>query len=452
MPLSDSSNPTNALVAFRARNVRCYRDEVVLTTNATRLANQEVVREVKTTSARPDRLLPVIGVFGANASGKSALLKAISDMRSLILGSFRGGSHKPRDGDEEATGNLNRQHFLLGEPGMNEDSEFEVELIIGNERWRYGFTVNDHEVVHEFASHYPRGREALLFERNRENLKFGSSQRRDGRLLTRLVRPNALALSVVGALADHPMQKLFKWWLRNNQLAEPGNQLARIGYSAERAQDPAEWQRMRDLLMAADLGLSRLEVVEADVEEKEQFERIRRVLQDQGIQIENPSEFRTLRLAHRAAIGDVALDPEHESGGTKAWIGLLGPLLHCLDKGVVILVDELDASLHPALVERLVELFQNPGTNPRGAQLIFNAHNPSILDQRRSLALGRDQIWFTEKDGDGASTLYPLSDFRGRKDEAIDRRYLHGRYGGTPALDPGAFEWAVSQQETHPVG
>lgn len=105
------------------------------------------------------------------------------------------------------------------------------------------------------------------------------------------------------------------------------------------------------------------------------------------------------------------------------------------------LADELDASLHPALVR----LFQSPETNPRRAQLVFNSHDASLLgDTVGDRLLGRDQIWLTEKRHDGSTRLYPLVDLAPRKQEAIGKRYLAGRYGGTPILSPDEFAAAVA--------
>jgi AAA15 family ATPase/GTPase len=103
----------------------------------------------------------------------------------------------------------------------------------------------------------------------------------------------------------------------------------------------------------------------------------------------------------------------------------------------------LDASLHPVLVAHLISLFQDPSTNPGQAQLIFNSHDTTILGdstvdriegRSRRRLIGRDQIWFTEKANEGATRLYALSDLAPRKDEAIERRYLAGRYGATPIV------------------
>jgi uncharacterized protein len=102
---------------------------------------------------------------------------------------------------------------------------------------------------------------------------------------------------------------------------------------------------------------------------------------------------------------------------------------------------ELDAGLHPALVAELIRLFQDPESNPRRAQLVFNSHDATILgDSSGDRIIGRDQIWFTEKRTDGSTRLYPLADLDPRKEEAIGRRYLAGRYGATPILSRQEFD------------
>lgn len=130
--------------------------------------------------------------------------------------------------------------------------------------------------------------------------------------------------------------------------------------------------------------------------------------------------------------------------GTRVWFGLIGPVVQALESGSVFLADELDASLHPALVTELVRLFQDEDTNPRRAQLIFNSHDATLLgDTVGAPLLGRDQIWFTEKSNDGSTRLYPLVALEPRKQEAVGKRYLEGRYGATPILSPQEFASAV---------
>ena len=141
-------------------------------------------------------------------------------------------------------------------------------------------------------------------------------------------------------------------------------------------------------------------------------------------------------LLHRLGEKTVSFRSEQESAGTLAYLALLGPAVEALKKGAVLCIDELDASLHPLLAAQLMRLFNNPATNPNGAQLILNTHDANLLS---SGILRRDQIWFTEKNNDASSHLYPLTDFKPRRDENLQNGYLQGRYGAIPFLNSDAF-------------
>ena len=212
----DSSAAPNALLSFTARNVRSYWDEVNLSLLGTRLSEADVVRELTVAgSPAPVSVLPVAGIFGANASGKSTMLRAMADMRKIVLGSFRRGDRETR---------LPRNSFLLHREGPQRPSRFAVDLILDGVRWQYGFDIDDHRVLDEYAYHYPRGRQALVFRRNLDDGDpiFGPVFRSSGRALVRLVRENALLLSVAGAAAggsdeDRPgianlLGPLFAWF------------------------------------------------------------------------------------------------------------------------------------------------------------------------------------------------------------------------------------------------
>jgi hypothetical protein len=202
-------------------------------------------------------------------------------------------------------------------------------------------------------------------------------------------------------------------------------------------------------LQAADLGISDVERLrpELDPEMAERIKRALRILNEQDDDADDSNEQfiynDMVRLHHTGRNGAVAIDPNLESQGTLVWLGLVGPVLETLRDGTAILMDELDASLHPHLAQQVVALFQSRDTNRRCAQLIFNSHDTTVLGDSGERLLGRDQIWFTEKDSDGATTLFPLSDFSPKGDEAIERRYLRGRYGAVPVLDPAAFHRAA---------
>ena len=432
------NGPSQALIEFTASNVLSYRDEVTLSLHATRLSNKEVVRHIPTASAAPERVLPVAGVFGANASGKSTILKAMADMRAVILGSFQQGR---RDAA------INRHPFLLDAECQENPSEFRVELILNGICWQYGFEIDTKRVLREFAYHYPRGRQALVFEREGEVLTFGAAFRSIGKAIRPLLRENALLLSIIGAIEDERISPLFDWWRSNMLMATSDNRAIRAAFTARLVKVDDSRDRVLELLRAADLGLTDAKVVKPDADVLEKLRTAVRLIQDEETGDDEIVIEDVVQLSHRSKDGTIALDPVFESIGTQVWVGLIGPVLDALGRGAVLLVDELDASLHPLLVRRLVELFQSPRTNPRCAQLIFNAHDIALLEEYRPYELGRDQIWLAEKGDDGASRIFSLADYRARRDESIGRRYMRGRYGAIPRLTPAGFDRAVRGQE-----
>ena len=373
--------PVSALVEFWARNVRSYRDEVVLSMEATRLANKDVVRTIQTAAAVPERILPVAGVFGANASGKSAILKALWDMTVLVQNSFRRGGR--------GTG-MRRVPFLLDADSREQPSAYGVELVLDGVRWRYGFELDDQRVTSEFAVYYPKGRGALAFEREGGALSFGRAFRGVERAIRPLLRENALLLSTLGAADLNPASSLFGWFEGRLVLADSETRGIGAGFTARAAKSDAYRSRILNLLRAADLGVVDAEVVRADAAVVERVKEAYRVMH--GLPTDDaPGEewsgeaalidqqVEQVVLAHLGRDGAVRLSPEDESTGTQVWVSLLMPILATLKLGQVLLIDELDGSLHPLLVERIVEMFQSPKTNPRCAQLIFNAHDINLL-------------------------------------------------------------------------
>jgi AAA15 family ATPase/GTPase len=178
------------------------------------------------------------------------------------------------------------------------------------------------------------------------------------------------------------------------------------------------------LLRFADLGIDDVQIVEDEDESRLAGQTRRR-----------------LRLIHSVGGQEVPFEINEESAGTQTWFALIGPALVALRRGQVLLFDEIDASLHPRLSARLLELFQDPKTNPHGAQLIFTTHDTSLLNY-----LNRDEVWLTEKGADGATTLTALAEYGGdkvRRSLNLERAYLQGRFGAVPELDQFALRRAL---------
>jgi hypothetical protein len=426
------------LLEFRAENVRSFRNEFHLSLLATRLALPPVVRRVPWRSGgKTLAVLPGAGIFGANASGKTGVLRALQDMRDCVLHSFRHG---------RPSGGFVRAPFALDPTAEQAPSRFEIDLVLEGVRHEYGFVADDERVLEEWVVAYPHGRAALVFERQLDRFTFGREGRAKNRAVAELVRPNALFLSTAASANHERLLPLYRWFERNLLFATTPDRTNRQALTTKLLHDPGRRESVLSLLQAADLGVVDAEREELEPEVKKRLERALAALRGEVEGADDEASVRVelqdlgVRLVHRGVGEPVALPSHAESLGTMVWFGLVGPVLQALADGRVLLIDELDASLHPVLVERVVRLFQDPESNPYRAQLLFNSHDPTLLaHSAEERLLGRDQIWFTEKLNDGSTRLYPLSDLNPRKDEALDKRYLQGRYGGVPLIQHGRF-------------
>lgn len=245
------------------------------------------------------------------------------------------------------------------------------------------------------------------------------------------------------ATDDWYVGPLYTWWQRNFPLASTETRRLGPAFTAGLATEEDSRPNVLSLVRAADRTAVGMRVVQPDADTSDELRQVSGILGKDAERDDDALIESELQLLHRGEGRTVAFDPQDESQGTKVWIGLVGPVLDALTCGTILLVDEIDASLHPHLVARLVDLFQNPETNPHCAQLVFNAHDTNVLGNQASCVLGRDQIWSTEKDEVGACRLFSLSEFRPRRDESIERGYLRGRYGGIPELDPTEFVRSV---------
>ncbi|WP_237774672.1 AAA family ATPase [Actinosynnema sp. ALI-1.44] len=374
-----------------------------------------------------DRLaLNVAAIYGANAAGKSNLLDAVWFMREAVL---RSHSHWGPDAG------VPRRPFSLDPTVAARESIFVAEFVIDSVRYTYGFTVDNEVVREEWLYTYPEKRRRVMFERELNHVRFGSTvaDRRKNELLARMMRPNSLFLSVAAASNVDTAVPIYRWFSRDlilhNWHGFFGRQVGagRAFVNHEEVGklfvegSTAVRSALIDLVRAADLGITDV-VVEAN-KDKYTLSKL------------------TVKLIHDDG---VALDPEDESAGTRGWLGLLPELISCLSSGGVLVIDEIDASFHPLLTARLIALFRDTETNPRGAQLLFSTHDASLLSPvLGEEVLRREEVWFVQKGTDGATELYPLSDFRPRKGENTERRYLGGSYGAAPSLFAERFADAV---------
>jgi uncharacterized protein len=428
------------LLGFSGTNVRSFLDPFSISFLATRVTEPGVARSIPwRDGGQPLDVLPVAVVLGSNASGKSNLLRAMSDLRSFVLHSFRKG---------DPLGGVPRRPFRLA---AGEATTFEIDLVLDGVRHLYSVSLNNDRVLEERAVRFPKGKESLMFERSGDVVEFGPALRARGRMIAELLRPNAAFLSTAAATNDPTLRPLFGWFSRNLVLAEAHNRHLRLAHSADMLNKLESSEHALALLRAADLGIAGVTRKPIDPETRDRIKRAVLILSGREGEPDGSEadaftidEF-GIALQHSTEDGEMfELDHEEESLGTLVWLGLLAPVVDALEHGSVLLADELDASLHPVLVQQLIRLFQNPITNPHRAQLICNAHDLNLVDSTGDKRLiGRDQVWFTEKQATGGTRLYPLLDFNPRRDENVSRRYMQGLYGGIPIVSDAEFAAAL---------
>jgi predicted ATPase len=406
------------LLGFTVANVLSLRDEQTLSLVSDGL-DEDLARPTGVVmEGRNVRALPVVGIYGANASGKSNVLGALRLMREAVLDSHAEWTRV--DG-------VPRKAFALDPEAAKAPSSFEIDLVIRGTRWVYGFEMGDTQVEAEWLHVYPRGRRQVWFDRDAgraELFRFtGDHLRGERATLAKLTRPDALFLSTAAAYNHPQLSVLHRWFRGNLWLVTPQSDRNERERFTSRQLLTDDHARILELLRIADLGIDEVEVTRQDPD---------------------PPRVRLVRTTGEDR--RTAFDFHQESYGTRNWFALLGPLVLVLKNGAVLLVDELDASLHPMLVAEFVRLFQDPAANPKGAQLIFTSHDTTPLGTATGdRPLGREQVWLTEKRLDGATDLYPLTDARPRKDENLERGYRTGRYGGVPQLGPGQLVRAVGR-------
>jgi hypothetical protein len=302
-----------------------------------------------------------------------------------------------------------------------------------------------------------------VFERKHDDVRFGSTvpdHRARSEQLARLTRDNTLFLSVAAHNDVAEVQPLYQWFRTGVRFARGGDwaedQLLRwLGDDRQRSS-------IIDLIGAADLGISditaRSEVAfeQLTTEERELVNEVVSKAERGGMTDGERREIamRTIELANRGrrlrteprlrfhhGRGRAVLTFDEQSAGTQGWIGLISAALGALDDAGLLVIDEVDASLHPHLAARLINLFRDPETNQAGAQLLLTTHDATLLDED---TLSRDEIWFVEKEPDsGVTRLFPLTDFHPRKNENREGRYLAGSYGAIPVLSEHHFRQAV---------
>ena len=399
------------LIEFRVKNFRSLRDEQILSLVASKDKTFKDTHTQATGISAAPALVRSAVVYGANASGKSNLIKALQYMRSVVT--------------ESATAiqpgqTIAFQPFRLDVDSESQPSEFEITFLLDGVRYQYGFAITAQRIVSEHLLVYKAFKPQRWFVRHfdttsgKDVYDFGPGLKGAKHLWEGATRPNALFLSMAVQLNSEALKPVFDWFA--NRLVIFNEQAQLSPQASIQMLKQAEGRKaICNFLSAADISITDIDLETRKIPGRAQ-----------------EMEQHKLRFHHVTEQGKAVFDLMDESSGTRNLLFLAGPVLNILREGLTLVIDELDTSLHTLLVRELVRLFHHPDINTGNAQLIFTTHDTSLLDAPDLFR--RDQVWFVEKDRNQTSKLVSLSELSPRKNEALERGYLSGRYGGVPFL------------------
>ena len=421
------------LLEFRVSNFRSIRDGQTLSLVASKSdKSHKDTHLVATGMASAPHALASAVLYGPNASGKSTLLAALQYMYKVV--------------EESATKmqpnqQYNVQRFKLDPEKLTQPVQFDLVFMLDGVRYEYGFSILPERVVSEALVVYQTAKPKLLFSRQLAQAEpgekqdtaapaytytFGSSLKGAKQLWQAATRPNALFLSTAVQLNSEMLAPIFNW-IVTAFVYLPAGGLVDHNYTTQLLQNDAGRRLVQEFLSGADIAIADIQTVS------------RKGFHDEVVfDLQEPAQVRRTEaelllpiFEHVGPKGSAKFELHEESEGTRRLYGLAAPVLDVLKSGRILVVDELDSSLHTLLVRHLVGMFHNPAINKLGAQLIFTTHDTALLDAG---LFRRDQVWLIEKDASQASVLYPLTDFSPRAHEALERNYLAGRYGAVPVF------------------
>lgn len=397
------------LVNFTFKNFRSFRDEMTLSMEAASI--QELSGAV--VKSCDEELLPVAVMYGANSSGKSNVLKALKAMRDVLLNSVK---LNPKD-------KLDAEPFCLDLTSAEEPTSFEIQFTLNGSKFRYGFDYTANEILAEWLYEKRVGeREFELFLRSGNEFKISKTRFAEGNGKQDATPSNRLFVSLVAQLNGKLSQSILDWFSSIEYISGmdgkeyAGKTLEMLFLNKQGATE------IKQLFTETNLGFMDIDIELVDSDTlKMKAESVHRLYDLNGNMI-GVRNFSTDKM---------------ESEGTKKMIEIAGPLVDAILSGKILVVDELDAKLHPFLTRKVIGLFMDREINRNGAQLIFATHDTNLLNLQY---LRRDQIWFTEKDKTDSTELYSLVEFRDdagnkvRNDRNIEKDYINGRYGAIPFM------------------
>ena len=418
------------LLEFTVGKYRSFFDKKTLSMKAQKISepgNDNVVVE------NSYRVLKTLAIYGANSSGKSNLVRALNTMIACVLSSV-----KLNDGDS-----LLYDPFLLLQ-GNQAPTFFEIVFMLDNSCYRYGFCYSHFNIEEEwlFVKGTPRSKESPLYIRNNDGIAINEKLFAEGEGGEKILNDNRLFLSLCAQLGGSVSKKVLSWFQSKiSVISGINNQNYRTFSELQFHKKTDISIKALDFLKKLQLGFVRLETKEENLTFPDDFpDELKAKLSKE---LEGKKQLNLNSIHHvysRQGIEKGVQDfsfYERESSGTIKLFDLAGPLFETLDSGSVLVIDELDAKMHPLISQHIIDLFNDIATNPNHAQLIFTTHDTHLLSTKN---MRRDQIWFTEKNAAEQTDLYCLTDIvlpdgtKPRNNANYERNYIAGRYGAIPFI------------------
>ncbi|AOW12801.1 hypothetical protein LPB72_17535 [Hydrogenophaga crassostreae] len=389
------------------------------------------------------KVVPVLGIYGANASGKSTLLSAMEFFGDGIVSSHTGRA---------SSSGTPYYPFLLNESSKEKPSRYDADIVLDGYRYHYGYSLDGKKIVQEWLYSFdlsaPRQVRSVLFARETNSdlnieFKFGKALKGENKQIAKLVRPNSLFLSAAAQNSHPQITPIFEFFFSKvvHRLDSKINEASIAEQiTAYFGADEGRQKMAIEFLKAADIGVNGIDFSKSPPDKRtaELLQDFEQVLKKHLPQNEENFEFPKnvdrpkVELLHIGKDrGKYPIKLKRESTGTLALLQLLGPAFARLNEGGLLIVDELNTALHPLVSRELIKLFSSPDTNIGKSQLIFSTHDTNLLSGG---LLRRDQLWFTEKDLGGATHVYALSDIKVRATDNFEQGYLEGRFGATPFM------------------
>lgn len=366
-------------------------------------------------------LLKSAAIYGANASGKSNLFKAIAFLRNFAVNSLKTAGNP-----------IITVPFLLSDETAGKPSFFELEILSNEGKFIYSLEVDSKRVFKESLLHYAPNKRKV-FARVGSEITFGPHYKEKVDQIKNQVREDVLLLSVLFSF-NNKIAEIVINEIKKIEIVFAVEKNKTLDYSFGKFKDTYYRDRMLEMMKESDFGIIDMRIEEKLLPMEEGLKTVPPELMPIFTQKNGMFAMRKLSTFHKknGKVGaTVMLDFFHESDGTQQMFALSGPFVDVLKDGKTLFIDELDAHLHPFLLRYILEIFNNKEKNPKNAQLLFTTHDVGLLDNK---ILRRDQIWFAEKDKNETSNYFSLAEISEREGVNFAKRYFEGRYGALPYI------------------